>query len=33
MENKEGLKCYDWFFCTKPISKEDVEKTILKKGK
>jgi peroxiredoxin (alkyl hydroperoxide reductase subunit C) len=33
MENKEGLTCYDWFFCTKPISKEEVEKTILKKGK
>jgi peroxiredoxin (alkyl hydroperoxide reductase subunit C) len=33
MENKEGLKCYDWFFCTKSISKEEVEKTILKKGK
>jgi peroxiredoxin 2/4 len=31
MENKEGLKCYDWFFCTKPISLTDVEKTILKK--
>jgi len=33
MENKVGLKCYDWFFCTKPLSKEEVEKTILKKGK
>ncbi len=31
MENKANLKCYDWFFCTKPISKEEVEKTILKK--
>jgi len=20
----EGMTCYDWFFCTKPISKEDV---------
>jgi len=30
MESKDGMKCYDWFFCTKPISKEDVEKTILK---
>jgi peroxiredoxin (alkyl hydroperoxide reductase subunit C) len=20
----EGISCYDWFFCTKPISKEDV---------
>ena len=25
MEGKEaGVKCYDWFFCTKSISKEDV---------
>jgi len=31
MENKDNIKCYDWFFCTKPISKEDVEKAILKK--
>lgn len=32
MESKENIKCYDWFFCTKPISKEDVEKAILKKN-
>ena len=25
-----GLKCYDWFFCTKPISKEEIEKKIKK---
>jgi Peroxiredoxin len=31
MESKENIKCYDWFFCTKPISKAEVEKTILKK--
>ncbi len=31
MESKGNIKCYDWFFCTKPISKEEVEKTILKK--
>jgi len=31
MENKDEMKCYDWFFCTKPISKETIEKTILKK--
>ncbi|MDF1550791.1 MAG: peroxiredoxin [Bacteroidales bacterium] len=31
MESKENIKCYDWFFCTKPISKEEVDKTILKK--
>lgn len=31
MENKEEMKCYDWFFCTKPISKETILNTILKK--
>ncbi len=31
MEGKEDMKCYDWFFCTRPISKEEVEKAILKK--
>jgi peroxiredoxin (alkyl hydroperoxide reductase subunit C) len=31
MEGKEKMKCYDWFFCTKEISKETVLKTILKK--
>ncbi len=31
MEGKDNLKCYDWFFCTKQLSKEEVEKTILKK--
>ncbi len=31
MESKDEMKCYDWFFCTKPISKETIEKTILKK--
>ncbi|MDY0053125.1 MAG: peroxiredoxin [Bacteroidales bacterium] len=26
MEDKSGeIKCYDWFFCTKKLSKEDVE--------
>lgn len=30
MEGKENLKCYDWFFCTKPIDKETVLGTILK---
>jgi peroxiredoxin (alkyl hydroperoxide reductase subunit C) len=29
MESKDEMKCYDWFFCTKPISKELIEKTIL----
>jgi peroxiredoxin (alkyl hydroperoxide reductase subunit C) len=31
MEGKEDIKCYDWFFCTKKISKADIEKAILKK--
>ena len=32
MENKDNsdMKCYDWFFCTKPISKDDVMKQIKK---
>lgn len=25
MENKEEMTCYDWFFCTKKLSKEQVE--------
>ncbi len=31
MEGKDDMKCYDWFFCTKEISKEKVLSTILKK--
>jgi peroxiredoxin (alkyl hydroperoxide reductase subunit C) len=31
MEGKEEMKCYDWFFCTKPIDKDTVFKTVLKK--
>ena len=31
MEGKEDMKCYDWFFCTRPISKEQIEKAIMKK--
>jgi len=31
MENTTGMKCYDWFFCTKKIDKETILKTILKK--
>lgn len=31
MESKEDIKCYDWFFCTKKISREDVEKAVIKK--
>jgi peroxiredoxin (alkyl hydroperoxide reductase subunit C) len=30
MESKGDLKCYDWFFCTKKISKAEVDKTVLK---
>jgi peroxiredoxin (alkyl hydroperoxide reductase subunit C) len=31
MESKGDMKCYDWFFCTKEISKEKVLDSILKK--
>jgi len=31
MENKTEMKCYDWFFCTRKLDKEEVYKTILKK--
>ncbi len=31
MENKDGIKCYDWFFCTKEISKEKILDTVLNK--
>jgi peroxiredoxin 2/4 len=31
MENKAGLTCHDWYFCTKPVSKEEVFKKIQKK--
>ena len=30
MANKENMKCYDWFFCTRPLTKADVEKAVLK---
>jgi peroxiredoxin (alkyl hydroperoxide reductase subunit C) len=33
MENKKDTKCYDWFFCTKKLSKEDVEKALHPKKK
>ncbi|MDR0954884.1 MAG: peroxiredoxin [Rikenellaceae bacterium] len=29
---ENGMKCYDWFFCTKPIAKEEIEKKVMKKG-
>jgi peroxiredoxin (alkyl hydroperoxide reductase subunit C) len=28
MENKEDIHCYDWFFCTKKIAKDDIDKEI-----
>lgn len=31
MDGKEEMKCYDWFFCTKPIAKEKVLEAVLKK--
>ena len=31
MVSKDDMKCYDWFFCTKPIAKEKIMNTILKK--
>ncbi len=30
MENKKDMKCYDWFFCTKPIDQNTVLKKVLK---
>ena len=33
MESKKDIKCYDWFFCTKKISREKIFSTILKKKK
>jgi peroxiredoxin (alkyl hydroperoxide reductase subunit C) len=31
MENKEEMHCYDWFFCTKKLSEEEINKEIKKK--
>lgn len=28
---EEGVKCYDWFFCTKELSKDKVEAALGKK--
>ena len=28
MENKDNITCYDWFFCTKPISEAEINKAI-----
>jgi peroxiredoxin 2/4 len=29
MESKDGMKCYDWFFCTKELDKETVMSKVL----
>jgi peroxiredoxin (alkyl hydroperoxide reductase subunit C) len=29
MESKDGMKCYDWFFCTKELDKETVLSKVL----
>jgi peroxiredoxin (alkyl hydroperoxide reductase subunit C) len=31
MESKNGITCHDWFFCTKPIPKEQIMEEVLKK--
>ncbi len=31
MEGKEEMKCYDWFFCTKKITKDAIMKAVLNK--
>lgn len=31
MESKDEMTCHDWFFCTKPLPKEKVLDTVLKK--
>ncbi|MFA5623254.1 MAG: peroxiredoxin [Candidatus Dojkabacteria bacterium] len=33
MESKEDIKCYDWFFCTKKLSKKEIEEKIYSKKK
>lgn len=33
MSGGKGIKCYDWFFCTKKLSKEKIFSAILKKKK
>ncbi len=32
MESKDEMHCYDWFFYTKKISKEDIKKELNTKG-
>jgi len=31
MESKKEMKCYDWFFCTKKLAKETINKALYKK--
>ena len=31
MDNKAGMTCYDWFFCTKKLSKQDIDDKLLNK--
>lgn len=31
MNNKSDMRCYDWFFCTKELSKLDINKKVLNK--
>ncbi|MGI5897660.1 MAG: peroxiredoxin [Candidatus Dojkabacteria bacterium] len=33
MEDKRTMKCYDWFFCTKKLSKGEIEKKLQKSKK
>lgn len=33
MDNKKDMKCYDWFFCTKKITKKEIEGKIKSKKK
>lgn len=32
MESKNGIHCYDWFFCTKEISEDKILETVLNKS-
>ncbi len=31
MDGKEEMKCHDWFFCTKNVSREQIENDLIKK--
>lgn len=32
MDSKKKIKCYDWFFCARPIDKDTVLNTVHKKS-